>query len=131
MIYTGQINHDGTQQVVLCQECRKAVGWFAIQEISELSQWKINVYCFECDNVGLDSVPNQLLPKSKEFVFIKSLDRGVVWVGEWKTNSAHPTYMPYVIDTSCLSSTSYLLGPRQKNRENTDFSRRETENAKQ
>jgi hypothetical protein len=73
VIYLGEYN-DYLQNIdVLCPSCKKVVATASLSEIAEWANANLQTFCFDCDQVGQDEVPQQLLSRAGEVVLIKPI----------------------------------------------------------
>lgn len=71
VILTGQFYEETNEYDVLCWSCKQSVGRATRAELSEMTARGYEVYCFECDNLCDDMVPEHLIPKRDEVIIVR------------------------------------------------------------
>lgn len=73
IVYTGETRQDsGTQMFeVLCESCKKAIGWLSSTECSFLTAYGDPVFCFDCDQIMANEVPLVLQPTQFSSVVLR------------------------------------------------------------
>jgi hypothetical protein len=107
IIFTGEYSEASETYQVLCEFCRKEIGWLTRAECGELSCGHGPVACFDCDGITDDIHPMLCLSSGDRLlVFEPRLDKFITWRDIGKNR---PDFKLSIETTvSCLSCSPYL-----------------------
>lgn len=113
VLYTRDVRETTGEYEVLCECCKKPVGWLSRAECSGLLAKKMPIVCFECDGIWDDVVPDQLMPKQHEVIVLRDemfRSRIVIF---WAVKNKALLAIRALDTMLCLSSTPYLHKKKQ------------------
>lgn len=108
VIYTGEFCEGSGEYEVLCQECKRVVGRATRAELSEMTVTETEVMCFSCEGFWSDKVPDHLMPKPWEIVFVFCPERTLMLVDRPMTIVENLAKRAREDAVLCLSSSPYL-----------------------
>lgn len=70
VVLTGEFNEHTSEYQILCESCKRAVGWASRAECSWIAGKSKRVLCFDCEGDWSDVIPEQLSPSADEIIIV-------------------------------------------------------------